>query len=271
VRGFPKWLTRLMRPWLSSSTATVLPACTCLMMNRDDPLPEIHTHTLTESTAHLRISILSQLRPDTDDFFHTLSDADQIVAIKACLLAWEVSQNFDTQICPCPWQIVTILASINNTINVDTEQSQTRHHLHFGTALTQARDRRQDQAQSMLLSSTFALPKKGPGNLPDPLTRDWYNPGNFRFRLSCEGLVTRLGTSMVQQRSLPGCECVFSFVKEQMEDRQNQLSVDKASKETRVCSLQLPLCKIPNVLWLKICTDICAKHMKSGKLQEHKS
>ena len=54
------------------------------------------------------------------------------------------------------------------------------HHLHVGTALTQARDRGQDRARSTLLSSTFALPKKWPQNSPDPLTRDWYNPGNFR-------------------------------------------------------------------------------------------
>jgi hypothetical protein len=127
------------------------------------------------------ISILSQLRPDTDDFLHALSDADQIIAIKACFLAWEVSRNFDTQICPCPWQIEAILASINNTINVDTGQGRTPRHLHFGTALTQARDHGQDRARSMLLSSTFSLPKKGPQNLPDPLTRDWYNPGNFHF------------------------------------------------------------------------------------------
>ena len=102
---------------------------------------------------------------------------------------------------------------------------------------TQARDRAQDRARSMLLSSTnpapqhkqkptkqktmgtyvgvgtgrfylgtmlvnyklptttFALPKKGPQNLPDPLTRDWYHPGNFCFRSSCEGLVTRLDNS----------------------------------------------------------------------------
>ena len=47
------------------------------MMNRDHPLPEIHTLSLTELTARLRISIPSQLRPD-DNFFDALSDADQI-------------------------------------------------------------------------------------------------------------------------------------------------------------------------------------------------
>jgi hypothetical protein len=194
--------TRPMRPWLSSSTATVLPARTCLMMNRDDPLPEIHTLSLTEPTARLRISILSQLRPD-NDFLDTLSDADQIIAIKACLLAWEVSRNFDTQICPCPssWQIEAILASINNTNNVGTGQGRTRH-LHFGTALTQARDRGQDRARSMLLSSTFALPKKGPQNLPDPLTRDWYNPRKFIFLSSQEGLVTRLDKINTRPRGM---------------------------------------------------------------------
>jgi hypothetical protein len=157
-----------------------------------------YTHFLTEPTAHLRISILSQLRPD-NDFLHALSDADQIIAIKECLLAWEVSQNFDTQNCSCPWQIEAILASINNTINIGTGQGRTRR-LHFGTVLTQAQDRGQDRARSMLLSSTFVLPKKWPQNLPDPqLTRDWYNPGNFRFRSSCEGLVTRLSTFVLQQ------------------------------------------------------------------------
>jgi hypothetical protein len=146
-------------------------------MNRHDPLPEIHALSLAELTARLRISIPSQLRSD-EDFLDALFDADQIIAIKTCLFAWGVSRNFDTQICPRPWQIEAILASINNTINVGTGQGRTRH-LHFGTALTQARDCGQDRARSTLLSSTFALPKKGPQNLPVPLTRDWYNPGNF--------------------------------------------------------------------------------------------
>ena len=72
-----------------------------------------------ELTARLRISIQSQLRPD-DDFLNTLSDVDQIIAIKACLLTWEVSRNFDTQICPRPWQIEDILTSINNTNSLST-------------------------------------------------------------------------------------------------------------------------------------------------------
>ena len=86
-----------------------------------------YTLSLTELTARLRILIPSQLRPD-DDFLDALSDADQIIAIKACLLTWEVSRNFDTQICPRPWQIEAILASINNTnsiINVGTGQGKT--------------------------------------------------------------------------------------------------------------------------------------------------
>jgi ATP-dependent helicase YprA (DUF1998 family) len=95
-------------------------------MNRDDPLPEIHALSLVELTARLRISIPSQLRPD-EDFLDALSDADQVIAIKACLLAWEMSRNFGTQICPRPWQIEAVLASINNTnsiINVGTGQGK---------------------------------------------------------------------------------------------------------------------------------------------------
>jgi hypothetical protein len=83
------------------------------MMNRDDPLPEIHALSPAELTGRLRISIPSQLRPD-DDFLDALSDADQIIVIQACLLVWEVSRNFDTQNCLRPWQIEAILASINN-------------------------------------------------------------------------------------------------------------------------------------------------------------
>jgi hypothetical protein len=85
---------------------------------------------------------------------------------------------------------------------------------HFGTVLTQAQDRGQDRARSTVLSSTFALPKKGPQNLPDPLTRDWYNPGNFRFRSSCEGLVTRLrGTYSDQIPIASGHHDVLSTLK----------------------------------------------------------
>jgi hypothetical protein len=63
-------------------------------MNRDDPLPEIHTLSLMELTACLRISIPSQLQPN-NDFINTLSDAGQVIAIKACFLTWEMSQNFN--------------------------------------------------------------------------------------------------------------------------------------------------------------------------------
>jgi hypothetical protein len=79
---------------------------------------------------HLRISILSesQLRP-FDDFFDTLSDTEQTIRIKACLLAWEASRNFDTQIYPRAWQIEGTLASSNNMnsiINAGTGQGKTR-------------------------------------------------------------------------------------------------------------------------------------------------
>ena len=56
------------------------------MMNRDDPLPEIHALSLTELTARLRITIPSRLRPN-DGFLDALSDADQIYRNKACLLS----------------------------------------------------------------------------------------------------------------------------------------------------------------------------------------
>jgi hypothetical protein len=103
-------------------------------MNTDDPLSEIHTLSHTNLTTHLtklvRISILSesQLQP-CNDFFDTLSNTDQNVRIKACLLAWEASRNFDTQIYPCAWQIDATSASINNNnsiINVGTGQGKTQ-------------------------------------------------------------------------------------------------------------------------------------------------
>jgi hypothetical protein len=103
-------------------------------MNTDDPLSEIralsHTNLTTHLTKLVRISILSesQLRP-CDDFFDTLSDTDQNVRIKACLLAWEASRNFDTQIYPRAWQIDGTSASINDKnsiINVGTGQGKTR-------------------------------------------------------------------------------------------------------------------------------------------------
>jgi superfamily II DNA helicase RecQ len=88
----------------------------------------MHALSLAELKGRLRISIPSQLQPG-DDFLDALSDVDQIIAIKACLLTWEVSRNFDTQNCLRPWQIEAILASINNVntnsiINVGTGQGK---------------------------------------------------------------------------------------------------------------------------------------------------
>jgi superfamily II DNA helicase RecQ len=93
----------------------------------EDRLSSIRSLALPDLQIHFTASIPLTLRP-RDAFLHNLPAEDRTRAMKMCLLVWEVSKTFKSQICPREWQLEAALASLNNRaaiINVGTGQGKT--------------------------------------------------------------------------------------------------------------------------------------------------